>query len=283
MTTFGRPINLTYDRIASLVTGCVLVALLSGCGAGGSRSVGYQRSGGEWVYVTSDAGNGRVAHPINGADTSTFEVLSADNYARDKDHVYFKTHRLDNADPSTFVVVSDVVYVYGKDANHVWLRDVLVRDADPATFQTLTFPYARDQSHLFCGSLPMKVHDIDSFEVLHGTSGLHTSFAKGKPLKEQYPDLEVTQDNPISWAGGWAHDDRACFFGPFELKNADRNSFTVLSDIYAKDKDRVYWCWTYVALADAKTFKVRDNITGMGIDKDRTFLGPDPRVVPRNN
>jgi hypothetical protein len=244
---------------------------------------GYQKSGGAWVYVTWDTGSGRVAHDIKGADASTFEILSADNYARDKEHVYFKMHRLDNADPSTFVVVSDLVYVYGKDRNRVWLRDVLVRDADPATFETLRFPYARDRSHVFCGTLRMKVQDMDSFEVLQGTSSLQTSFAKGKPFNEQYRDLEVTQDNPISWGSGWAHDDRACYFGPFELKNADHNSFTVLSGIYAKDKDRVYWCWMQIPLADAKTFKLRDKISGIGMDKDRTFLGPEPRVMPRNN
>jgi hypothetical protein len=272
---------MTCDRIASLGTGCVIVALLSGCGDGGASLVGYQKSGGEWVYVTWDAGHGRVEHHIKGADTSTFEVLSADNYARDKEHVYFKMLRLDKSDPSTFVVVSDLVYVYGKDRNRVWLRDVVVRDVDPATFETLTFPYARDRSHVFCGTLPMKVHDVDSFEVLQGTSSLDTSFAKGKPFKEQYKDLEVTQDNPISWGHGWARDDRACYFGPFELKNADHNSFTALNDIYAKDKDRVYWCWMQIPLADAKTFKVRK--AGGGMDKDRTFLGPEPRVMPRNN
>ena len=126
----------------------------------------------------------------------------------------------------------------------------------------------------------MKVHDMDSFEVLQGTSGLDTSFAKGKPFKEQYPDLEVTQENPISWGEGWARDDRACYFGPFELENADHKSFTVLNDEYAKDKDRVYWCWMEIPLADAKTFKANKLI---GMDKDRTFLGPEPRVMPRNN
>lgn len=113
--SFGRAINMTFDRIGSLGTGCFVIALVSGCGGGRSTSIGYQKSGGEWVYVTSDAGNGRVVHQIKGADTPTFEVLSADNYARDKQHVYFKMHRLDNADPSPFVVVSDDVYVYGKD------------------------------------------------------------------------------------------------------------------------------------------------------------------------
>lgn len=271
---------MTCDRFASLGTGCVIVALLAGCGDGGSPLVGYRKSGGEWVYVTRDAASGRVAHPINGADASTFEVLLADKYARDKQHVYFKMRPLDKADPSTFVVVSDLVYAYGKDRNRVWLRDLAVRDADPATFETLTFPYARDQSNVFCGTLPMKVHDIDSFEVLQGASSLETAFVKGKPFKEQYGDLEVTQDNPVSYGHGWARDDRACYFGPFELKNADRNSFTVLNDSYAKDKDRVYWCWMQIPLADAKTF-MANKIGGM--DKDRTFFGPEPRAMPRNN
>lgn len=271
---------MTYDRIALLATGCFITAILSGCGDGGPRLVGYKKSGGERVYVTWDAGSGRVEHRIIGADDATFEILSADNYAKDKEHVYFEMHRLDHADPRTFVVASEVAYVYGKDKNRVWLRDVVVRDADPATFETLKFPYARDRTHVFCGTLPMKVRDLDSFEVLRGATFLEGAFtAEGKPFKEQYSDLEVTQDNPVSFGHGWARDGRAYYFGPFELKNADYNSFIVLNDSYAKDTDHVYWCWMQIPLADATTFRVRDNISGM--DKDRTFLGPDPRVMPR--
>ncbi len=270
---------MTCDRIASLGTWCVIIALLSGCADGGFRLDGYQKSGGEWVYVTWDAGHGRVAHKIKGADSSTFEVLLANEYARDEEHVYFRMHRLDNADPATFVVLSDRVCVYGKDRNRVWLQDVVVREADPATFALLTFPYSRDRSQVFCGTLPMKIHDIESFEVLRGSSTFCTAFVKGKPFAEQYKEVEVTQDNPVTTGEGWARDNRACYYGPFALKDADYDSFTVLNGIYAKDKNCVYWCWLPMPLADARTFRVRDESSGM--DKDRTFLGPDPRQMPR--
>lgn len=277
---FGA-VGMRCNHLVAIGIGVLVVGLLSGCREGGFRLTGYQKSGGNWVFVTWNEGSGRVAHTVEGADSETFEIVLKDEYAKDTKSVYFKAKRIEDADPSTFKVETEHPYVYGSDKNRVWLEDIVVRGADPDTFEMLTFPYSRDRSQIYCGTLPMKIQNVDSFEVLDGGSSLRTQFKKGNWLKEQYDEVDVSQDNPLCTGDGWARDDQAYYCGAFEVKDADYGSFTILNRIYSKDKSRVYWHWMPMPQADAKTFQVRDEISGM--DKNRTFLGREARRMPRGD
>jgi hypothetical protein len=264
-TPYGTNPMPTLIRILPLLA---CLAVCSGC----DFSTGYQETDGEYVYVTYDAGNGRVAHPIEDVDSATFEVLAEDIYAKDAKSVYFRTRRLEVADPKTFVVLS--YPYYAKDANRVYLEDAIVRGADPATFRMLRYPYSRDDSRVFCGSLPMEVHDIDSFEVVQGSSSFESprmyENAIGPP-KAENPDEMVSREFPHGIVGsGWARDGVSYYFGPAKIEGADYASFTILNRNYAKDKSAVYFKYNPMPEAHPATFEVIDSISAK--DKNHHYL-----------
>ena len=50
------------------------------------------------------------------------------------------------------------------------MKSTTIIDADPKSFKLLKFPYSRDNNHIFCGTLPMKVIDIEHFKVTKSSS-----------------------------------------------------------------------------------------------------------------
>ena len=74
----------------------------------------------------------------------------------------------------TFSVIGEN---YSKDKNHVYFESSIVINADPKTFKILDFPYSRDSKTVFCGTLPLKVSDIESFKVTEPSTSISTTLA----------------------------------------------------------------------------------------------------------
>ncbi len=85
------------------------------------------------------------------ADASTFRHI-ADNWYKDKNHVWWNKTLISEADASTFkpVTVSSFYsgkkealtgdFNYGKDNRHVFFQDSIIQDADPESFEKIDFP-----------------------------------------------------------------------------------------------------------------------------------------------
>lgn len=140
---------------------CIII-ILSGC------NTGYKKVEGKWSYVTWDEGNGYKTKPL-GADEVTFTVLSDEQYAKDKNNVYYQGDIIVGADASTFVLIKGGPY--SKDKNHVYLRGTKVINADPNTFTVIEYLYARDKKGVYCGTVPMNVSNIDEFVVIEPGKG----------------------------------------------------------------------------------------------------------------
>lgn len=139
----------------------VLILLCPGC------DTGYQQTFGGWSYVTIDEGHGRREYPL-AVDMATFEVLDHEDYAKDKDQVFYRGKALTDVDASTFELLKGGRYA--RDKNQVFLFTHPVPHADIATFEELKFPYARDAKTIYCGSVPMQVQAVDEFEVRESSS-----------------------------------------------------------------------------------------------------------------
>ncbi len=122
------------------------------------------------------------------ADVESFKVLGRD-FGKDKNHLYFKTHIIDNeVDIATFYVDDDNYICFDKDhvyralnylphgftqtnqeKKHLWK----VAKANPKTFQKIDSDWSKDDKHYFYNYVPIDV-DYNSFTILN------KSFAKDK-------------------------------------------------------------------------------------------------------
>jgi DKNYY family len=137
-------------------------ALLTAC------QQGYQYENNEWVWITYNEAAGRSATKIDSVDKATFRVLANEDYAVDKNSVFYQARKIAKADPLTFSPMGEPGYA--KDGKRVFLDLSEVVMADPATFELLTFPYAKDGERIFCGTLPMNVpkKEVPDFKVSRG-------------------------------------------------------------------------------------------------------------------
>lgn len=112
---------------------------------------------------------------LAGADVKTFKHIPSGgyrlDYASDATSVYWKSFRIEGADPSTFTVFDGQqpyegcgVGPYSKDAQHVYYKNELIPAADVKTFKIKEGNgyYGEDANHLFEGT---KIADPKDFKV----------------------------------------------------------------------------------------------------------------------
>ena len=82
---------------------------------------------------------------VAGADAASFELykegdstLESLNYARDKNFVFLDDKKINDADVSTFRVLT---LGYSSDSEHVFYKTSIIKDADPASFKTYQHGY----------------------------------------------------------------------------------------------------------------------------------------------
>lgn len=121
-------------------------------------------------------------------------------YFRDKDQVFFfdsfaqyKFIPLSKADPESF---ENLGGFFGRDKNHAYFHSEFIPDADPKTFQPLLveslkkdpefeqigYPYSRDATAVFYGTKKIPGADPKSFEILSITT------AKDKNRSYRFPE-----------------------------------------------------------------------------------------------
>jgi hypothetical protein len=84
-------------------------------------------------------------------DFSSFEIMEATGYSKDKKQVYFLGKIIVDADPSTFSLFN--YQLYAKDNKHVFWNGEIIENADVATFKQVgddTFLY-KDKNHKYRG------------------------------------------------------------------------------------------------------------------------------------
>lgn len=191
---------------------------------------------------------------IKGADVNTFTNFNNRGYySKDKNHVYYNTKKLITADAATFQPVADDVtncywhdkhnayhkwnlisgadgasFVYAGqnytfDKNNVFFEKQLINEADRATFLPLKEYIGRDSENIFVQSiLATNIKDSASFELITISEEVF-----GKDNYQIYA-LHYTPPFPLI---------------PFP--NADLETFEVIGDYYAKDKNQVYYYSSY--------------------------------------
>lgn len=209
-------------------------------------SNGYKKVDGRWCYTTWDEGRGQriiplgvdsktfrilpdkkhakdnhcvfwTEFPIKGADPETFELLPVDGYAKDRNRVFYEWRCIHGADPEKFQLLSKSGYA--KDSNRVFLFDHEITGANPSEFKVIQFPYARDDSKVYCGTVPMRVDDIDMFKVLRAETRVITCYDKRYFVEgEEFDGLDISQEHPAVYGSGSAQCGTQYYDGPERIK-----------------------------------------------------------------
>src|SRR5579863_9824527 len=74
----------------------LLCALVAGC------KPGYRKENGRWAWISWDEAAGRRVQFVEGADGASFHVLTDPEYAADQNAVYYRSQKIQNADPTSF-------------------------------------------------------------------------------------------------------------------------------------------------------------------------------------
>ena len=199
---------------------------------------GYKKEAGRWVYVSWNEARGKRVDPVEGADEASFHILS-DYYAADRNAVYCGDEKIGQADPATFQLMGGS---YARDAKRVYFAAKEIPGADPATFKLLPRScWGCDKTDVYIQRQPLHVRDISSFTLLQGV---------------------------------WAKDAKAYYVAPLlgsGIVPCDYASFVILSDGYAKDKNRGYWNGNPIAGSDGPTFQASSRNRAQ--DKNGCYIG----------
>jgi hypothetical protein len=171
---------------SSLLLTCVFLAL-TGCDRG------YTKKGEKWTYIVINEAVGKEVRELD-VDPHSFVVFPDSEYAKDNKHAFHCGRQLEGVDGATFELLGELGF--SKDARQVFYRNHVIVGADPGSFRLLEFPYARDDDHVYCGSLRMVIENADKFRVLSNgdpstTSYFHSTEDLVKHFGEQYSEHVV--------------------------------------------------------------------------------------------
>ena len=123
---------------------------------------GYIVENGKVYYKSSNEAQGIVKRHLKNADASTFEILQNDDYARDKNFVFYQGNRVEGADPSTFEYVADL---YAKDKNRAYYAGDSIESSSSNGFKIIDSYYSADNTDVYYTTKPLKVCSVSNFKI----------------------------------------------------------------------------------------------------------------------
>ncbi len=214
----------------------------------------YQK--GAVVYVSMGNFFSLGAHPIEGADPNTFEVLNY-NYAKDRNGIYYQEellsglsdHNLQFFSPYTKFGDEQTAYSYVKDDKKVFYLGDEMKQADALSFEYLWGDYSLDKNYIFYGDKMMRPRG-GSYDTIKGD--------------EQADYIRV--DDTVYYKGE-------------KLVGVDTQHFRVLSKELSKDAYRVYYRGEAIDQADAQSFEPINNF----FSKDKHRLYYEEKPLPHSD
>lgn len=202
------------------------------------------------------------AWEIDGVDLATFEFplpkgTDAD-YARDKQFVYWRGHKVEGVDPKTFEILDSG---YARDARNVYRNDTLICD-DAGHFEMVSGNFVKN-SHtvyrLYPATTPIS-NDPANFREISAQDGY--SFCAD--LTHVYVNGNaIPGADPATFRillGGYTRDAEQSFYFDKPMPEGTKiESLELLTGAYAKDADRVYHLGHVMDGADPATFVVTDD------------------------
>ncbi|MFC1810648.1 DKNYY domain-containing protein [Patescibacteria group bacterium] len=210
------------------------------------------------AYYISNIPTKNQRRIIESADPSTFEVIG-DGYSKDGNSAYWIDKTIENSDPDTFIVLENG---YEKDKDRVYFRDLVLEDADPNTFEIINHEisyrycanYGRDENTVWKNSSEILGRDPSTFKLIdrecvyskdkNGVYLIDEKLENIDPEIFEYLGNGYTRYNNTVYH---SHDPRETYAMPgpnyklFTVEGADVSTFEPLTDLYARDKNNIYY------------------------------------------
>ena len=89
-------------------------------------------------------------YKVEGVDLQTFEILANEDYAKDKNNVYYYGQKVEGADSKSFTLISSKVsnLPYAKDENNVYFGNSVI-GADVKSFVIIDFNFSKDKKNIY--------------------------------------------------------------------------------------------------------------------------------------
>ena len=105
----------------------------------------------------------KYSRKIENADAKTFKILKDGYYAKDNKTVFYEEKSINEADPNTFEVLSDII---GKDKNSGFFEEKKIPNSDGQTFQKIESLYSKDKNNVYYSDKKIVGADAKSFEIV---------------------------------------------------------------------------------------------------------------------
>ena len=170
-------------------------------------------------------------------------------YSKDKNNVYYHFKKIEGADIKTFEPEG---YSIGKDKMGVYYETRKVNGVDVNSFEVLKNDFFKDKNNVYYKNKKLEIFKPKNFEVI--------DYSLVKQNEDLYYFTEDENNNTK--------------FVPLESKNVDIDTFQILDDDYAKDKNNAYYKGKIFKEADSKTLDkhYNENDNGYKIrDKKKVY------------
>jgi len=170
-------------------------------------------------------------------------------YSKDKNNVYYHFQKIEDADTGTFEPEG---YSIGKDKMGVYYETRKVNGVDVNSFEYLKNDFFKDKNNVYYKNKKLEIFKPKNFEVI--------DYSLVKQNEDLYYFTEDENNNTK--------------FVPLESKNVDIDTFQILDDDYAKDKNNTYYKGKIFKEADSKTLDkyYNENDNGYKIrDKKKVY------------
>jgi hypothetical protein len=187
---------------------------------------------------------------IKNADVKTFiHYNNRGYYSKDKNHVYYSTKKIKDADAATFgPLTNDNTNSYWHDKQHAYFTWKRIAGADGASFKYAGHHYAYDNNHVFFQNHLLPNADRKTFKPLADFIGkdAHHVFVTSNQVNTilKPADFEVVWINQELFGRDQQQIYALRYTMPFPLlpfPGADPETFEVVGQYYAKDKKQVYY------------------------------------------
>jgi len=265
----------------------------------GGHTTGYQIGNSKISYQYFNTSSYMIqTTDMPSADSKTFELIPnihsrGQEYAKDKDQVFFMGKVVAGADPATFeltgwVMGKDSKAVFrgadmisndsknfkvegniSRDSKYVYNRMDTIHGADPKTYKEIKGRrnLGIDKDHVYCQNEKVEGSDPRSFRLVglfywKDRTGVYDNYCK--KLSMDHRTLFTMKKGT-----NYLRDKDHIYHGKLIIKDADRSSFRILNNSFSKDKNHVFYYEHVIEDADISSFKPIDAMYAK--DKNNIF------------
>lgn len=217
---------------------------------------------------------------IANADVKTFKIISEDinGYSKDKNNVYIGIQKIEGADSKTFEKIKDTLY-YFKDKNNLYYRGTKI-DEIKNNVKIMTagiIDIVKNGDKFYANGEKIDIEDPETFEIIKNDYYANPNKIYAKDSKNIYTIVSIGEKTFSKVIKGvdkntfeimentlYSKDKKNIYFignDVIQIKEADKNTFTIVEDFFSYDKNNVYFMGKKINGISSEKFRVIDIIS----------------------